>query len=335
MITGLTRRWLTSMAAMIIIAAMAVGLSLTMYTADLPDAALQTVVQLRGYRLVLSALTGASLAVAGVMMQGLFRNPLADPGLIGAGAAATLGGSLALLFWPTLVGVFGAWLVPEMIIPLACLLGASAALSLLLFVLRRHADMVTVLLFGLILGLFLGGLGSLLRHLIQEDWQLSRAMMAFSQGSISDKGLRHVVLALPLCLASIIAAWRWAPQLDLLQTGEDEARSLGLNVGQAQRWLLLWSAVPVATAVAVAGNINFVGLMVPHMLRRIIGPQHRQLIPACALGGATFVLCCDTLGHALGPSRIIPLGVVTGLIGAPLFIWLLISQRHQQHRGMV
>ena len=166
-----------------------------------------------------------------------------------------------------------------------------------------------------------------MRHLVQEDWELARALQGFMAGALGDQGWRHVLLLLPLTTAMVVMAWSWAPQMNLLQSGEDEAASLGLSVATTQRWLIVWAAVGVAGAVAVAGNVAFVGLLVPHLCRQIIGNDHRFLVPTAALAGALFVVFCDFIGRAPLSTGALPLGVVTGLVGAPLFLLLLLRRR--------
>ncbi|MFW5830058.1 MAG: FecCD family ABC transporter permease, partial [Planctomycetota bacterium] len=297
--------------ALLLLGALAAAGSLLLRLQGFDDAVRDQVLILRGFRLALGASTGACLAVAGVLLQGLFRNPLADPGIIGTGAGAVVGGLLGLLGWNLLHHHLGAWLAPEALLPLMCMLGALLALLPVLAVLRFTRDTITVLLFGVVLTLFLSGVGSFLQHVAQEDWQLSRALAGFAAGDLGDKGAAHLALILPILAGGMLAAWAWGRHLDLLLTGEEEAASLGVDLSRVQRWSILWTALLVGAAVAVAGNVGFVGLMVPHIIRRLVGPGHRQLVPLAALGGASFVLCCDLLGQLPPPGRTLPLGVVT------------------------
>lgn len=322
------RLWVVGASLLLLgLVAVAGGLSLRL---DTFDAAIQgEVLRLRGFRLALGAATGASLALAGVLLQGLFRNPLADPGIIGTGAGALVGGLLALIGWDLLRLELAGWIAPETLLPLACMLGALVALLPVMAVLRLSRDTVTVLLFGVVLTLFLAGCGEFLRHLAQSDWQLSRALAGFAAGDLGDKGLVHLLIILPILFVGLFAAWGWGRNLDLLLTGEEEATSLGLDLVRVQRWSIVWTALLVGASVAVAGNVGFVGLMVPHVVRRLVGAAHRRLIPLAALGGASFVLCCDVIGHLPPPGHALPLGVVTGLLGAPLFVWLLLSGRRR------
>jgi iron complex transport system permease protein len=188
---------------------------------------------------------------------------------------------------------------------------------------------VSVLLAGIVISMLFTSLGALLSSLTQDDWQLARALMRFSLGSIDTKGLSHVALASPLCFSGIAAAWWWGRQMDVLLAGEDEARSLGLDLSALRRWLIVWSTLLVAAAVAIGGAISFVGLVVPHLLRGVVGARHRMLVPTAAVGGAFFVLACDVLVRVLPTQSELPLGVVSGLIGAPIFLVMLVRARKE------
>lgn len=288
---------------------------------------------LRGARSACAALAGAALAVSGALVQGLFRNPLASPSVLGTTAGAALGGQLVLLGHAGIIGLLPAWLAPEMALPIGCLLGAWLALSGVSAVARLVArdgaeGTAVVLLAGVIVGSFLASLSAFATWLGGERWDIGRALVAFALGSVDAKGWVHVALASPLVLAGCLAAWGWGRHLDLLLSGEDEAQALGCDVRSARRWVLTWSAVLAGAAVAVGGSVAFVGLVVPHALRPFTGPEHRRLIPASALGGAAFLVACDALCR-LTPGGELPLGVLTGFIGAPVFALLLLKGRKE------
>lgn len=283
-----------------------------------------TYLHLRGWRLANSMLAGSALSVGGVLVQGLFRNPLASPSILGTTAGASLGGALVILLWNTLLaGWLPTWMPAELAMPLGCLLGAWGALLVLLAVTGRRSGVVALLLTGFILSsLFLSVLG-LLTSLAQESWELGRAVVAFTLGGVDTKGARHVALALPLVVLGTGAALGWSRHLDALLAGEDEAASLGVDVPQVRRWVITWTATLTAAAVAIGGNLGFVGLVVPHALRPLVGVSHRQLLPASLVGGAVFVAWADVLTRVMPARGAVPLGVVTGLIGAPVFLVLL------------
>jgi iron complex transport system permease protein len=164
----------------------------------------------------------------------------------------------------------------------------------------------------------------------QETWELGRAVVSFSLGSVSGTGPRQLAFALPLIVAAVVACWLWGRPLDLLLSGEEEAQSMGANVTAIRWWSAIWVSVLVAGAVSVGGNVGFVGLVVPHMLRPFAGTQHQRLIPAAALGGGAFLLACEVIARLVPSRSEMPLGVVTGLIGAPLFLLLLIRLRRER-----
>lgn len=300
------------------------------------DAAL---LHLRGLRTAAAALAGAALAVAGVLVQGLFRNPLASPDVVGTTAGATLGGQLALVGHAALAGLLPAWLAPELVLPLGCLAGAAAALALLLAVAGRGGSgLVAVLLAGCIITVLVGACSGLLASLCAGHWELVRALNAFAFGGVDGKGPAHLALAAPLVAAGVLAAWAWGRTGDVLLSGEEEAAALGVDTAAARRWLLAWTALLAAAAVAVGGALSFIGLVVPHLLRPVVGVPHRRLVPAAALAGAALLIGCDVVARMVplsarllglpGVSEL-PLGVVTGLVGGPVFLALLVRARRE------
>lgn len=288
--------------------------------ADLRD----TLLELRGARLAAAFLAGAALSVGGALVQGLFRNPLASPSILGTTAGAALGGELALLG----AEVFGSVAIaPELLVPFGCLLGAFGSLAILLLLLRRTEDLLVLLLTGFILNSLFLAIGSLLVSVAQERWELGRAVIAFALGSLGGVGTPQVLFALPLVLVAIVAGWLWGRPLDLMLSGEREARSLGVEVPVVRWWTVVWTSVLVAAAVSLSGSLAFVGLVVPHAMRPFAGVAHRKLIPAVALCGGAFVVACDLLARTIPSRGEIPLGVVTALLGAPIFLWLLVRDR--------
>lgn len=318
----------------LIAAALAAGaLSLSVGHGDLSDASLRDAfLRLRAQRFGAAFLAGTALAVAGVLVQGLFRNPLASPSVIGTSAGASLGGRVALLAtqWALASGVV-PWLPPEVLLPAGCILGALGALGALFVVAEVRDDLVVLLLTGFLLSALFISLEGFVTSLAQERWELSRAVLSFALGDVSGVGARQLWLALPLVLIGCGLAWSWAVPLDLMLTGEDEAKSLGAEVALIRRWVVVWTAILTAAAVSIGGNVGFVGLVVPHALRPIVGLTHRRLIPAAALGGGIFVVCCDVLCRVLPGRSEIPLGVITGLVGAPTFLWLLLKYRRESY----
>jgi len=297
---------------------------------DLTDPELRdTFLKLRGYRLAAAFLAGAALAVGGVVVQGLFRNPLASPSVLGTTAGASFGGQVALLAHGV-AGIGTAFVVPEMIVPIGCFIGALAALAVLLAFLRITQDLLALLLTGFVLSALFLSLSAFVTSVAQETWELGRAVVSFSLGSVSGTGPRQLAFALPLIIAGLAAAWFWGRSLDLLLSGEDEAQSMGADVQSVRWWSAIWVSVLVAGAVSLGGNVGFVGLVVPHMLRPFAGTRHQRLIPAAALAGGIFLVTCDIVARLIPSRSEIPLGVVTGLVGAPLFLLLLIKLRRER-----
>ncbi|MEY2930111.1 MAG: hypothetical protein RL033_860 [Pseudomonadota bacterium] len=322
-----------SFTALIVALSLACVLSLAVGQGDLSDASLRSaLLELRAQRLLGALLSGAALSVAGVLVQGLFRNPLASPSVLGTTAGASLGGRIGLLCIQFLLasGKLPA-LPPDVAIPLGTVLGALSALSLLLVVTRVRDDLVVLLLTGFLLASAFSSLEGFITSLAQERWELSRALLSFALGDLSGVGSRQIALATPLVLAGCLLGWTWAGPLDLMLSGEDEARSLGVELPSLRRWVVIWTAVLTGAAVSLGGNVGFVGLVVPHALRPLVGVLHRRLLPAAALGGATFVVLCDVLCRVLPGRSEVPLGVITGLIGAPTFLWLLTRHRRESY----
>lgn len=293
------------------------------------DALARIFLELRTCRAGAAALAGAALGVGGVLMQGLFRNPLASPDILGCSAGAHAGGQLVLLAAVALTPASGSFMAHELALPAGCLLGAGAALAVLMLVVGRDAGLATLLLAGVILTSLYGALSAFLTSLGQDSWQLGRTMVAFSLGGVDGISARHLLLAAPLLAAALGAAWGWGRSLDLMLSGEDEAASLGVDVAAVRRWTLVWTAVATAVAVSLGGGVAFVGVVVPHLCRPLVGVGHRRLIPAAALGGAAYLVWCDDLARSLPTTGEVPLGVVTGILGAPLFLAVLLRTRRE------
>ena len=315
------------------LAALAVGMIVG--HGSLQDLGLRdTLLRLRAARVSAAFLTGAALACSGAVVQALFRNPLVDPSILGTTAGASLGGQAALLtlhFLPVWLPL--PHLLPELVVPLGCLAGALVALLIVLAVTERRQSLLIVLLTGFTLSSLFLSFGGFLLSLGQESWEVSRALVAFSLGGLGGIELQQLLLALPLVAGGVMAARFWSGPLDLLLTGEDEARSLGLDVRETRRWSVVWVAFMTAAAVSLGGNIGFVGLIVPHALRPFVGVLNRHLVLTAAISGGVFVVLCDALSRALPSRSEIPIGVITGLIGAPVFLFLLYRSFRESERG--
>jgi iron complex transport system permease protein len=302
---------------------------------SLQDPALKaTLLDLRATRALAAFLAGAALAVGGAVVQGLFRNPLASPDILGTSGGAMLVGKAAMLGFAAVPALRNLpYVGPHMVLPLGCLVGAWLAMLVLLAFVRQRSDNLTLLLTGFILSSLFLSLASFVTSIAQDSWDLARAVLNFSLGGVSGASRRQILLAAPLILAGVGAAWGWGRNLDVLLSGEEEAAALGVNIGATRRWLTVWVAVLTGAAVSIGGNVIFVGLIVPHALRRLVGVQHRRLLPATALGGGALVLACDILARVIPTQSEVPLGVITGLIGAPVFLVLLARGRRELAHG--
>ncbi len=312
------------------LAAVAAILGLVVGEASLSDPRLaDTVLRLRAYRVVVAFGAGAALAVGGVLVQGLFRNPLASPSILGTTAGASVGGQAALIGAELTAGAGTAVVAPEMMLPLGCMVGALGALALLLTIARLGDDTIVILLAGFLISAICVSVGALLTSLSQERWELGRAIVAFTLGGVGGSGPRQAALVWALLLPGAIAAWTWRRHLDVMLSGEEEAEALGVDTRQVRRWVVVWTAVLTAGAVAVGGAIAFVGLVVPHVCRLATGVRHARLLPAAAVLGGAFVVLCDVAARAAPVRSEMPLGVVTGLVGAPMFLALLVRGRRE------
>ncbi len=267
-------------------------------------------------RALLSALVGAALAAAGVALQAAFRNQLADPALLGVSGAATLGVVLAYAFG--LVTTLGRWALPAA----ACLAALVGALWLLRYA-ARHAgsDRLTLILAGVALQLFLGGVATLLVNAVRRPGMPDASFLTLGGLTVvfwRDVGLAAVVVAL---VAALLV--RRAPVMNILLLDDGTARALGVDVARQRALLAGLAAVATGTVVAYGGSVAFVGLVVPFLLRRLLGDDHRVLVPAALLAGAVLVTLADALARNLFSPMEIPLGVLLTVVGGSLFFWLV------------
>jgi iron complex transport system permease protein len=271
-------------------------------------------------RVIVAMLVGAGLATAGAILQGLFRNPLAEPSLTGVGPGAALGAVLAF--------VTGWSLRSPGTLPLLAMAGAVIALAMVYAMATRGGitPMSTLLLAGVATGALIGAVSSLLLSLNIVNWQIAQEIVFWMMGGLESRTWTHVWLSAPFIALGLVVALLKARDLDLFLQGEETAASLGVNVEAAKRLLILSSAILTGASVAVAGMVGFVGLIVPHAVRLVLGPAHRVVLPASAVGGAVFLVLCDLLARTVHPPTEIRLGVVTALCGGPFFLALLLKR---------
>lgn len=283
------------------------------------------VAQLRLPRALLGLAGGAVLALSGVAMQGLFRNPLADPGLIGVSSGAALGAAAAIVGGALLGGLPA--IVEPYVLSLSAFLG-GLGVTLLVYRLGRRdgqTHVATMLLAGIALTALAGASIGLFTYL--ADDATLRSLTFWNLGSLS--GASYGRMWPLLLITGAVALWlpRRAKALNALLLGESEARHLGFDVERIKRELVICTALGVGAAVAAAGLIGFVGLVVPHLMRLLVGPDHRVLLPASALAGASLLLLADIVARMLLIPAELPIGIVTALLGAPFFLYLLLRGR--------
>lgn len=320
--------------ALVVLIVLAAALSMLVGRGNLADEALRGVfLEIRAMRTLAAFISGAALGVAGVLVQGLFRNPLASPDILGTTAGAVLFGNASLvvfeLFGLSLLG----FVAPALLLPLGAIVGAFVALLILVFLMRRSEDLLVLLLTGFILSSLFLSISSFLMSLAQEHWELSRALLAFTLGAVTGTGAPQLLFVIPLFLVGLNAAYFFGRPLDLLLSGEEEAKSLGVDIGRTRLLIALWIAVLTGVAVSLSGTLGFVGLIIPHLLRPFFGIGHARLIPTAALAGGAFVILADVLVRAIPSRTEIPLGVITGIIGAPIFLIILYRMYRERENG--
>lgn len=283
------------------------------------------ILQIRLPRLLLGAAVGAALAVSGAVMQGLFRNPLADPGLIGVSSGAGFAAAVAIV----LGGQFlpdAAATVPFVILPLAAFAGAMASTLILYAVASRggRTSMAVMLLAGIAFAA-LAGAGTGWLSYISDDRQL-RDLTFWSMGTLGGATWNKVAIVVPMILPSLIAVPFLAHGLNAMALGEAEAFHLGVNVQRLKVAAVVLVSISVGAAVACSGLIGFVGIIVPHLLRLSVGANYRFLLPASALLGASLLVGADIFARIIVAPSELPIGIITATLGAPFFIWLLLRR---------
>lgn len=295
----------------------ALRLPVTLLWSGTDEALRQIWLTIRLPRVLLALVIGGSLALAGCVMQGLFRNPLADPGLLGISSGA----ACAVALWVVLPVTLPALLM--LYAPmLAAFLGALAA-TLVIFLLsqQRDSSLSRLLLVGIAINALCGAAVGVLSW-VSNDAQL-RQLSLWGMGSLGSAQWSTLLAVTSLMIPTVLIIWRLAGALNLLQLGDEEAHYLGVDVHVVQRILLLCSALLVASAVAVSGVIGFIGLVVPHLMRMWLGSDHRAVIPGSVLAGAFLLLIADTIARTVVAPAEMPVGLLTSLLGAPWFLWLI------------
>jgi iron complex transport system permease protein len=282
------------------------------------EAARLVMQEIRLPRALLGGMIGATLGLTGAVLQGYLRNPLADAGVLGIGGTASLGAVIALY------SGLSAQFAPAL--PLMAVAGAILAVGLLQVMAGRKPSVLTLILAGVAISSLAGALTALALNLSGNPFA-ALEILFWMLGSLTDRSMLHLALAAPFMLAGWAMLASLGRSLDALTLGPDVAASMGIRLARTQALMVLGTALSVGGATAVAGTIGFVGLVVPHLLRPLVGHQPSRLLPTSALAGASLLLAADIAVRLVAPGRDLKLGVLTAMIGAPFFLWLVVKTR--------
>lgn len=269
-------------------------------------------------RVIVASIVGAALATSGAVMQGMFRNPMADPGILGISSGAGLGAVISIILGLSAVSIY--------VLPLFASVGAIAAISIIYILSNRQGKIptLTLILSGIAVSTFLGAVSSaILTNMM--DYQM-KTFIFWSIGSLRDRGWEHARLIVLPVIVCVLLLFTFARDLNVMLMGEEEAQAVGLNPSRTRKLLLVLTSITTAVAISVCGPIGFIGLIVPHIARLIVGPDHRILLPVSAIGGAMFLVICDLISRLINETSV---GIITSLLGAPYFIYLLIKARKE------
>ncbi len=278
-------------------------------------------------RVLLAGLVGASLAIAGAAFQGLLRNPLADPYTLGVSSGASVGG-VVTIFFNLSIPFIGAFTLPF----LSVICAFITILLVLLFAqkIERSMKVETIILTGVIFSSFLGAFISLMIALTGDEL---RQIIGWLLGSVSMRGWDYIIIILPFFIVGSILLLVNANELNAMSFGEERARHLGVNVQRRKMMVLTAGSILTGAAVSVSGTIGFVGLVIPHLTRILWGPDHKHLLPLSILMGSGFLILADLVARTIISPTELPIGVITALIGAPVFALILIGRKRKERRG--
>ncbi|WP_339215101.1 iron ABC transporter permease [Solibacillus sp. FSL W8-0372] len=279
--------------------------------------------KIRMPRVILAAIVGASLAIAGAAFQGLLKNPLADPYTLGISSGASVG-AVMTIFLGISIPFLGAFTLPVF-----SMAGAACTMVIVLTFARlvdRSMKMETLILTGIIFSSFLGSCISLMVALTGEEL---RAIIGWLLGSVSMRGWSYVNMILPFMIIGTSIIWFNRRELNAMIYGEERAQYLGVNVKRSKYMILAGGSILTGSAVAASGTIGFVGLVVPHMIRLLVGADHRHLLTLSFLNGASLLVICDLVSRTIISPVELPIGVITSFIGAPVFAYIFFKQRRK------
>lgn len=281
----------------------------------------EVVLNVRLPRILAAAFVGVALACSGVVLQGLLRNPMADPYVLGISAGASLGASIAIAF-----GFGISFLGFLYSVPLLAFIGALGTILLVYTISKRSVgiSMLTMLLIGVAINSFFSAIVALVKITVSEALH---GIVFWILGSLQVSGWSHVLVVTPLVLAGTVVTCFYGRDLNIISFGEAQAQHLGVDIEGVKKKLLICASLITAAAVSISGIIGFIGLIVPHITRILVGPDHRILIPSSALAGAVILILCDTVARTVMSPAEIPVGIITALLGCPFFIYLLLRKR--------
>ncbi|QIL91354.1 FecCD family ABC transporter permease [Microbulbifer harenosus] len=298
---------------------------------DVPEQYALVLGEIRLPRLVMGLMVGGTLGLCGAVMQGLFRNPLADPGIIGVSAGAGVGAAFVLVFASgAALTTFAGGIFKDLqwfLLPLAASLGGALSTWLVYRLGDRGKSVVMMLLAGVAINALAGAAIGLLNY-VADDRAL-RDITLWQMGTLGGATWGTVAVSALVLMIGGALLWRRAPALNALLLGESEARHLGVDVVRLKQLMIVLTAIAMGAAVSAAGMIGFIGLVVPHTIRLLRGPDHRYLLPYSVLAGGLLLVLADTVARTLVAPAEMPVGIITALLGAPFFIYLLWQQRQQ------
>lgn len=270
---------------------------------------------IRSPRTLVGFMVGAGLAASGTILQGIFSNPLADPGIIGVSSGATVGAVLAINLGVNTVNMFA--------MPAFAFVGAILAVLLTIGLATRNGriPVLTLLLSGVVVGMLLGAITAAML-VVMDEYKLQQYLF-WTIGSLDYRRWEHVLMGIGPISIGIIIMLLMARHLNVLALGEAEAKAVGMPVVKYRLILLLVAAMTTATSVCISGSIGFVGLIIPHMMRMLVGPNHKVLLPMSIIAGGIFLLFCDSLGRILIEKNEVNVGIMTAFLGTPYFLYLL------------
>lgn len=280
-------------------------------------------------RILIALFIGAALSLAGAAFQGLLRNPLADPYTIGVSSGASFGAVCVLYFQISL------WGLGTFTLPIFAIIGGFIALAIVFSMTRlssRSMSIETIILAGIIISTFISAVISLIISL--SDQEDMRQILYWLMGSVGMRGWDHLQLFVPFFIVGSLIVLFHYRELNALAIGEESAQHIGVDVARKKKWILIGASLLTGAAVAVSGSIGFVGLVIPHLIRLLTGPNHRHVLPLSLLCGGAYLVIADMFARTVIAPEDLPIGVITALIGAPLFAILLMRQRTRREGGI-